>query len=103
MPFADWPFIKFRLPIDKGGVSISGGEIKVDARAFSIVLEVTEDVICDSIVVSRIAAVYRVCKIEKVMSEEAPERGRYVDLGKQQAPGELVCRRFFPFAIAVLV
>ena len=37
---------------------MSEDETKVGACEFSTVLEVTEDVTCDSIVVSRIAALY---------------------------------------------
>lgn len=39
-----------------GGVLAAEGEIKVGVCELSTVLVVTEDVICDSIVVSRIAA-----------------------------------------------
>lgn len=55
-PFVPWPFIRFRLLITMGGVLASEGETKVGVCELSTVLVVTEDVMCDSIVVSRIAA-----------------------------------------------
>ena len=56
MPCVVWPLTKFRLPLAIGGVSVSEGETKVGVCEFSTVLEVMEDVMCDSMVVSRIAA-----------------------------------------------
>ena len=58
-PFVLWPFIRFRLLITMGGVLAAECETKVGVCELSTVLVVTEDVICDSIVVSRIAALSR--------------------------------------------
>ena len=46
------------------------GEIKVGVCEVSTVLEVTEDVMCDSIVVSRMAAICRLQIIEDCGVEE---------------------------------
>ena len=65
-PFVVWPLTRFRLLIAIGGVPVSEGETKVGVCEFSTVLEVTEDVMCDSIVVSRIAAVRRLDIVEEL-------------------------------------
>ena len=57
MPSVVWPLPRFRLLIAIGGASVFEDEIKVGVCEVSTVLEVTEDVMCDSIVVSRMAAI----------------------------------------------
>lgn len=74
-PSVVWPLTRFRLLIAIGGVSVSEGEIKVGICEVSTVLEVTEDVMCDSIVVSRIAAICRWGIVEGLQSRAAPKCG----------------------------
>ena len=62
--FVLWPFSRFRLLIAMGGVLASEGDTKVGVCELSTVLVVTEDVMCDSIVVSRIAALCRLSVFE---------------------------------------
>ena len=75
MPSVVWPLPKFRLLIAVGGFSMSEGEIKGGVCEVSTTLEVTEDVMCDSIVVSRIAAVWRLDIVEGLQSRGAPGCG----------------------------
>ena len=75
MPSVVWPLTRFRLLIAIGGVSVSEGERKVGVCEVSTVLEVTEDVMCDSIVVSRIAAICRLGLVKGLRSRVAPGCG----------------------------
>ena len=97
MPSVVCPLTRFRLLIAIGGVSVSEGEIKVGVCEVSTVLEVTEDVMCDSIVVSRIAAICRFGIVEGFQSRGAPGCGPCVM--SLPANSALVNGRWISFAV----
>ena len=66
----------------------SEGETKVGVCELSTVLVVTEDVICDSIVVSRIAALCRLSVFEGFQSEDSSMRSLWDIFTGKQRPGE---------------